>query len=234
MEAKPTKQASNSRKELELIYVIVNFGLGSKIIKFAKHNGILGATVFLGKGTVKNRILEFFDLTDIRKEIVIMISEKLIAYDVLEKLYKEFHFNKPNHGIAFSFPVLKLFGARSLNFDEACSNINDIRESRGADNSMYNAIFTIVDKGKAESVIETATKAGSTGGTIINARGSGIHETQKLFSMEIEPEKEVVLILAKKEATEAIVSSIREDLQIDQPGNGIIFIQEVNKAYGLY
>jgi len=234
MQASPNKQEHPSKKELELIYTIVNFGLGSKIIKFAKHNGILGATVFLGKGTIKNRILEFFDLTDIRKEIVIMISEKLIAYDVLEKLNKEFHFNKPNHGIAFSIPVLKLLGARSFSCDETNSSINDINESRGAENRMYNAIFTIVDKGKAESVIETATKAGSTGGTIINARGSGIHETQKLFSMEIEPEKEIVLILAKKEITDAIVSSIRKELQIDEPGNGIIFIQAVNKAYGLY
>ncbi len=233
MQAQTCKQECPNSKELELIYAIVNFGMGSKITKFAKHNGILGGTILLGKGTVKNRILEFLDLNDIRKEIVLMIAEKQTAYDVLEKLNKEFHFYKPNHGIAFCIHISKLLGARFLNCEESVSDYKDFEERRGAESNMYNAIFTIVDKGKAESVIETATKAGSTGGTIINARGSGIHETQKLFAMEIEPEKEVVLILAKKESTEAIVSSIRKDLQIDEPGNGIIFIQEVNRAYGL-
>jgi nitrogen regulatory protein PII len=99
---------------------------------------------------------------------------------------------------------------------------------------MYEVITVVVDKGRAENVIEVATKAGSKGGTIINARGSGIHETMKLFSMDIEPEKEIVMILSEKETTDTIVSSIRGQLKIDEPGNGIIFTVDVNKAYGLY
>jgi nitrogen regulatory protein PII len=99
---------------------------------------------------------------------------------------------------------------------------------------MYHLITTIVDKGKAEDVINAATKAGSKGGTIINARGSGIHETSKLFSMDIEPEKEIVIILSEVDKTEEIVSSIRTNLKIDEPGNGIIYIQDVNKTYGIY
>jgi nitrogen regulatory protein PII len=42
--------------------------------------------------------------------------------------------------------------------------------------------------------------------------------------MDIEPEKEIVMILSEKDSTEAIVASIRKKLKIDEPGNGIIFI----------
>ena len=83
-------------------------------------------------------------------------------------------------------------------------------------------------------MIDAATEAGAKGGTIINARGSGIHETSKVFSMEIEPEKEIVLILSRTESTDAIAAAIRDKLKIDEPGNGIIFIQDVNRTYGLY
>lgn len=214
-------------KELELLLVIVKDGLGSKILKSAKHCGVPGGTIFLGKGTIKNRVLEFLDLCDIRKEIVLMIAEKTIAYYALEELNKEFHYDKPNHGIAFSSSVANLIGVR--NYKE-----NNIKESRGVENTMYKAIIVIVDKGKAETVIEAATKAGSRGGTIINGRGSGIHETNMLFSMAVEPEKEIVLILSEDKQTDTIVSFIREQLKIDEPGNGIIFIQDVNKTYGLY
>lgn len=99
---------------------------------------------------------------------------------------------------------------------------------------MYQAITVIVERGKAEDVIDAAVKAGSKGGTIIKARGSGIHETSKLFTMDIEPEKEIVLILSEADKTDAIVESIRKDMKIDEPGQGILYVQEVSKTYGLY
>lgn len=217
------------KKSLEALYVIVDFGLGSKIIKAAKQNGILGATVFLGKGTVKSRLLEILGLSAVRKEIVLMVSEKTTAYNALEKLNSKFNFDKPNHGIAFSIPVTDLFGARSCGHN----SIEESKESRGVEDSMYKAICIIVDRGKAEDVVEAATNAGARGGTIINARGSGIHETHTLFSMEIEPEKEMVMILSENDLVDSIVSSIRQKLSIDEPGNGIIFVQDVSKTYGL-
>ena len=109
-----------------------------------------------------------------------------------------------------------------------------MKSERGEDITMYQVITSIVDKGKAEDVIEAASKAGSKGGTIVNGRGSGIHETSKLFSMDIEPEKEIVIILSEISMTEAIVASIRETLNVDVPGKGIIYIQDTNKTYGIY
>lgn len=211
----------------ELICIIVNFGHGSKIIRYAKQYGIKGGTIFLGKGTVKSSILQLLELNEIRKEIVLMAADRSTAYTVMEELNKKFDFKKPNHGIAFSTSIINILGTRNC-------TCKDNQESRGVKNLMYNIIFVIVDKGKAESAIEAATKAGSKGGTIINARGSGVHETSKLFSMEIEPEKEIVLIISENHLTESIASSIRDQLEMDKPGNGIIFIQDVNKTYGLY
>jgi len=213
--------------DIELICIIVNFGLGSKIIKTAKQCGVPGATIALGKGTIDNRVLDYLGLASIRKEIVLMVAEKLTAYQALETISKKFMFNKPNHGIAFTTTINNVLGTN-------CLSGKNINGERGATDNMYQAITVIVDKGKAEDVIDAATKAGSKGGTIINARGSGIHETSKLFSMHIEPEKEIVMILSEIESTEKIVSSIREHLRIDDPGNGIIYIQDVNKTYGVY
>jgi len=214
-------------KEFELLCVIVDFDLGSKVIKIAKRNGVSGGTVFLGYGTIKNKILEALALTDIRKEIVIIIDQKNTAYQALEEINKKFTFNKPNHGIAFSASVSAILGSKS------CQK-NYINKERGVTNTMYNAIFSIVDKGNAEAVIEAATKAGARGGTIINARGSGIHETSKLFSMDIEPEKEIVLILSENNLTDKITTFIKEQLDMDKPGNGIIFVLDASKTYGLY
>lgn len=215
------------KPDFEMICVVVNFGLGSKVLQTAKKSGIPGGTIMLGKGTIKSRLLEFLAITDVRKEVVLTVADKKTASEVLETLNHKFKFTKPNHGIAFTIDVSHILGTQKY------KSVN-IKDGRGEEDIMYHAIMVIVEKGNAEQVIDAATEAGSTGGTIINARGSGIHETSKVFSMEIEPEKEIVLILSKKENTDKITESIRTKLKIDEPGNGIIFIQDVNKTVGLY
>jgi nitrogen regulatory protein PII len=214
-------------KDFVLSCLIVNDGVASKVTKIAKRNGITGATVFLGKGTVKNHFLELLDLNDVRKEVVLMVAEKETAYKALDVLNNEMHLHKPNHGIAFTISLSAMFGARD-------SSLNNVNESRGVEDAMYKAIFAVVDKGSGEEVVEAAKAAGSRGATIINARGSGIHETHTLFSMEIEPEKEVVMFIAESSTAESIVKAIRETFHIDEPGKGIMFVVDVNKTYGLY
>lgn len=211
----------------ELIYVIVNYGLGSKVLRNAKKHGIFDCTVFQGRGTVSNKLAKFLSLYDERKEIILFGTDRETAEHVLDELNKEFQFEKPHHGIVFTISACSILGTEIHKCEKN-------EEGRGGDKSMYQIIMSIVNRGMAEEVIEAAEAAGSKGGTIMNARGAGVSETKKVFNIEIEPEKEMVMILSKKDTTENIVSSIRQKLEIDKPGNGIIFVQDVNKVYGIY
>lgn len=211
----------------ELIYIIVNDGMGSRILNKAKKYGITAGTIFMGRGTINNSLLKFLSLYDERKEIVLMGTDRETATHALSEMNKVLHFEKPHHGIVFTTSACGIIGSRSCRSEEN-------KEGRGENKPMYQIIMTIVKRGKAEDVIEAAQSAGSKGGTIINARGSGVNETSKLFSMDIEPEKEIVIILSKQDTTDAIVLAIREKLEIDKPGNGIVFIQNANMIYGVY
>ncbi len=218
----------NGSDKMEIVKacVIVNAGLGSKLLHKAKQYGIRGGTILLGTGTMCNRILECLGLSDSRKEIVYMVAQRKTAHEALSKLNQDYEFEKPNHGIAFTTAVATVVGTRG----KATSDPSD---ERGA-NKMYHVITTIVNRGRAEEVIDAAAKAGSKGGTIVKARGAGVHETTRLFSMDIEPEKEIVLILSESDKTDAIVESIRRALKLDDPGQGILFVQEVLKTYGIF
>lgn len=216
---------TNAEFRFERICAIVSHGQGTRVLQIARRLGAPGGTIMLGKGTARGRLTEFLGLTDVRKEIVHIIAGKATARTVLKGLDEAFQFSKPNHGIAFATAVTALFGTRN------CQDINGTEDRE--DRIMFHAITAIVEKGNAEMVIDAATKAGSKGGTIINARGSGVHETKRLFNMDIEPEKEIVLILAEAEKIDAIVSAIREGAKIDEPGRGILFVQEVQRAYGI-
>ncbi|AFK07885.1 nitrogen regulatory protein PII [Mesotoga prima MesG1.Ag.4.2] len=210
----------------KLIYAVVNFGKGSEVLRIARENGISGGTILLGRGTVRSGLLNFFALYEIRKEIVLIVANNRNAKSLLEALDREMMLDRPDHGIAFTVDIQEVEGSKEL-------GCNSLQEGRGEKEIMYQLITVIVDRGKAEEVIDTATEMGSKGGTVINARGSGVHERSTLFAMEIEPEKEIVMIVSNKELTQTIVNKIREKLRIDEPGKGIIFIQNVGDAYGL-
>ena len=47
-------------------------------------------------------------------------------------------------------------------------------------------------------------------------------------------EKEIVLILTKDDITQAVCDNINKKMKLDESGNGILFVQKVNKAYGIY
>lgn len=211
---------------LDMMVFILNYGYARKMIKCARKAGFRGATIFPGKGTGAHtkKWVERLDLTDARKEVVLMLSDAHTMDEAMPQLLEKFKLHKPNHGIAFRMPVLEIIGSMHFADNQKSNEVSD---------SMYHAIFVIVDKGSAEDVIEAATKAGSKGGTIINARGAGIHETSKVFNMEIEPEKEVVLILSEAKQSDKIIASIREEMNIDEPGKGFIFVQHVKETYGM-
>lgn len=217
---------TNSDGFYEIIYVIVNYGMGSKVLQKAKKNGLTGGTVCIGKGTIQNPILNFFSLYDERKEIVILGVDVAQTESIIDKISNEFEFQKPNHGILFSISTCVMLDSQS----SFC--VNEFYE-RGV-NNMYHLITAIVNKGKAVEVVNASRQVGATGGTIINARGSGGKDTVKIFNMEIEPEKEVVLILTESSNSESVVSEIQTQLQMDKSGNGVIFVQTVNHVKGLF
>ncbi|HMM70006.1 MAG TPA: P-II family nitrogen regulator [Gudongella oleilytica] len=217
---------TNLVKELVLITVIVDFGKGSRVLRISRDNEISGGTVLVADGTIRHGLLNFLGITDSRKEMIMMAAQREAADKALEALEREMEFTKPNHGIAYMTQLCKVSGAASLD----CI----AEDEDGEGEYMYQVINAIVDKGKAEEVIEAASNAGSTGGTIINARGAGIHETRRVFAIDIEPEKEIVMIIAKNELVNGIIQAINERLEMDKPGNGIIFVQKAIKTYGLY
>lgn len=96
-----------------------------------------------------------------------------------------------------------------------------------------NLIVSIVNKGSCDLVLDASKRAGAEGGTIISGRGCGIHETAKLLSFDIEPEKEVVLTLVPGSITEKVMDQIVSEAQLNEPGNGIAFILDVESTAGI-
>ena len=199
-----------------------------KFARIAKEKGIRGGIVVIGRGTVKNTTLNLLGIKSEKKEIINFIIEKEKAGEMLDFISNEFRLIQPGHGIAYTSPVI--VADQIIN-----NNQSDWNTVQGAEEeSMYKKLTVVVNRGLAENVMDIALKSGVKGGTVLHGRGTGSEFTAKLLGMEIEPEKELVVILMPSELIEKVVNDLFVGLQLDNPGNGVLFVEPIVEVRGLF
>ena len=95
-------------------------------------------------------------------------------------------------------------------------------------------IVAIVERGKADKVVDKAKKAGARGATILCGRGTGQSEALEFFNIHIEASKEIILILSETDRYKPIYDAIVEAGRLNEPGTGIIFTFLVSELLGLH
>ncbi|CAK7076862.1 transcriptional regulator [Tissierella sp. P1] len=95
-------------------------------------------------------------------------------------------------------------------------------------------IIAVVERGKAEKVVDAAKSAGANGATIFYGRGTGESEVKKFLNMHVEASKEIILILTEIDKYKNIMNAMVEAGQLKKPGTGIIFTVPVTNLIGLH
>ena len=84
------------------------------------------------------------------------------------------------------------------------------------------ALYIIVNAGFSAEVVDIARKLGSTGATIINARGS-VAKPKSILGITIDSEKEIVLTVVEKDVAVKIMEQVKEKAGIGSAAHGLCF-----------
>ncbi len=95
-------------------------------------------------------------------------------------------------------------------------------------------IIAIVERGKADKIVNHAKKVGAKGATIIYGRGTGQTEALKFFNIYIEASKEIIIILSEEENYKPIYEAIIKAGRLEEPGTGIVFTLPASNLVGLH
>ena len=95
------------------------------------------------------------------------------------------------------------------------------------------ALVAIVERGKADKLVDEAKKAGARGATVFYGRGAGAHEAKKLFSIPIDACKEIIIILVETSNLKPIKDAMVRAGDLNRPGTGILFTLPVSSVIGL-
>ena len=199
---------------------------GERLVEAAKAVGARGGTLALGQSLAGSRVLQALSLADIQQDVVftVMGGEGPAVVAAIKSAAEADP--KRLSGMAVLLDVPELFIRKSgQNPPETLSE--ETRSSKME--SGYKMITVIVNAGFADDVMAEARKAGATGGTIINARGTGTEEDVKFFGICLVPEKEMLLIVAPAGKVQPIVESVAKVPTLSEPGGGVVFSMNVEE-----
>lgn len=97
----------------------------------------------------------------------------------------------------------------------------------------HQLILCIVNEGFSDLVMDTAREVGARGGTVVNARGTASKEAEKLFSINIQPQKEMVMIVVPASLRDDVLHALYKEVGLNTPGQGIALALPVDNVVGI-
>jgi nitrogen regulatory protein P-II 1 len=91
-------------------------------------------------------------------------------------------------------------------------------------------ITCIIQRGKADAIVQAAQDAGAQGATIYYGYGSGVRERLGLLGLAVDVEKEIITILVADDQVDRIFERMYFAAELDLPGAGIIYLTKLEKA----
>ncbi|MGX7109279.1 P-II family nitrogen regulator [Facklamia miroungae] len=208
-----------------LFFAIVKKGTASYFLEQARLAGATGGTIFQAEGTIANPFLDLLGLNDSKREVLLMLVDYANEAKIHQVLTDKCELAKKGKGILFSVNTTSVYGSKQLKHEF---------NQGGQGVSKYQLLATIVDRDSGDEVVETARAEGAGGATIIHGRGLGSKKAPKIFNVQIEPEKELVLMIVESQKVPEIIEKVSHAMDIDQPGKGILFTVDVNEVSGLF
>lgn len=97
----------------------------------------------------------------------------------------------------------------------------------------YQVIVCIVNNGFADEAMDAARAVGVRGGTVMSARGTANPEAEKAFHIQIQPEKEMIMILVSEDIKEDVLRALYRSVGTHTPAHGIAFAMPVDGVVGI-
>lgn len=228
--------ANNKKPVFRMLFLIATPKLVKKAVDLFKQEDVPMEYIFHAQGTVSSEVMDMLGLDGIDKNVMMCMMPKLFADSMLKKLQKKLHLGMPNTGIAFTV-IISGGSGRLVQLMEMMLPAEEqmLAERNGnemADNEFY-MIMAIVNQGFSGAVMEAARPVGASGGTVFHSRRVANEEAMKFWKISVQEEREVVIILARKEDKLPIMKAIGEKCGMQSDAHGLVMSLPVDRIVGL-
>ena len=197
-----------------------------------KKHAVPFGLVSLGRGTATSERLDMLGMDDAEKAIYFCVLTDTIWRSLKKSLQTDLQIDVPGTGIAFTVPLSSVGGKTALRVLTHGADFERGEESSLKDTN-YEMLLAVCEQGFSQTVMEAAKKGGAGGGTVIRARGTGVHSAEQFLGITLTGEKDMIFIVSKTEKKDAIMDAVMRQAGPDTRARTIIFSLPVTDTAGL-
>ena len=227
---------SHNKLVFRMLFLITTPKLEKKAVDLFKAGNVPVQYHFRAQGTASSEIMNMLGLDGGEKSVLMSVMPKVFADEMLIKLRKHLHLGMPNSGIAFTI----VMSSGSAHLIKLIENLQPERNKTFLERDEYemaecehSMIMAIVNQGFSEEVMDAARPMGASGGTVFHSRRIGSEEAMKFWGISVQQEREVVLIIARKEDKLAIMQAIGKQCGMQSEAEGVVLSLPVDGITGL-
>lgn len=219
--------------EFRMLFLIGNQKLGEQASQWMKERRVPVQYHSFAKGTASGEWVDLFGLTGVDKTVIMSFLPKETANRMVSSLRDELYLGTPNTGVAFTVPLTGASAGVLHLAETAKQEPEETERSMESMEGNFTMILAFVNQGYSEEVMAAGKSAGAGGGTVFHSRRTGSQESLQFWGISIQEEREIVLILAKKEKKLAIMQAISEKCGAKTDAHGVIVSLPVDHVAGL-
>lgn len=218
--------------ELFMMVSILDRHKAKKFLNFYQESGIKINLNTVARGTATSDVLDYFGLESIEKIMITSFVTREVWKNVRKGLREKLNIDVPGTGIAFIIPLSSIGGKKQLQFLTQKQNFVKGEESSLKD-TKYELLIAITNQGYTSLVMNAARKENAGGGTVIHAKGTGMEGAEQFLGVSLASEKELVLIVVKREDKNKIMQAIMEEAGMNSKAKSIVFSLPVTSTAGM-
>jgi len=194
-----------TNERMMAMFTIVNRGDGLALAKLYAQNNVHLHLQIIADGTASSELLSTLGLTQRERDMLIGFGPESYVSALLNRLDDDYRGILRVRGIAYSVKLSAISDMVAQAFTNNAPSEGGI--SMHSDKE-YTLILAVVHHGRTDAVMQTACKAGATGGTVIRGRFVGSEPLEQFHSITLQEEREILAIACTKERRNAIMDAI--------------------------
>ncbi|MBR4501145.1 MAG: P-II family nitrogen regulator [Clostridia bacterium] len=220
---------------VELFVLIVPRDLTDGYGLYFREAGIRTLFSFPCGGTAGAGILSRLGLEKNEKTLFLAVMDRKGARKLMNGCVTDMGLKMSGNGIAMIVPMQAVGGATALKVlaDNMPIDPDEVKPMDKKPTFPCSLLVAICEKDHSDEVMAAAIAGGAGGGTVIHAKGTAGETMKKFLGVSLATEKEMVLILVRRETRDAVMRRVMDLAGVDTPAHTIMFALPVEETAGV-